>query len=283
MYGYIYKITNIINNKIYIGKHKYSKPELDPNYFASGKTINESLSKFGPDAFIKELIDVADSLEELNQKEKYWIKVLNAREPNGYNLTDGGDGAPNLTGESRAKLAYWSGKKQSEETKQKRNESLRKVVHSEEWVNKISNSLKGKKPSELSRINSGKAVKQRITGSHWYNNGVHMCQFKDGEVPDGYVPGMIDTPAKHYKKSEVQRIKNGIAHKDTKWVNNGLEERMVKGEIPEGFKLGRLPKNKPGYAPNKGKIIYNNGIKSIYIGVGEPVPDGFVKGRLLKT
>lgn len=283
MYGYIYVVTNLITQKMYVGKHKYSKPELDPKYFASGKIINESLSTYGKESFSQKLIDVADSLEELNRKEIFWIKELNTRCPNGYNLTDGGDGAPNLTAESRKKLAYWQGKKQSEETKQKRIESLKQVEHNPEWVAKISKSLRGKKPSEAARINSGKATKERVTGSHWYNNGVHMCQYKENEVPEGYIRGVIDTPARHFKKSEQQKIKNGLAHKDAIWVNNGLEERMIKGPIPEGFVCGRLPKKKPGYAPNKGKVIYNNGIISIYIGIDEPIPEGFIKGRCPKN
>lgn len=43
MYGYIYKITNKINNKIYIGQHKYNEPKLDKKYIASGILINCSI------------------------------------------------------------------------------------------------------------------------------------------------------------------------------------------------------------------------------------------------
>lgn len=51
MYGYIYLITNKINGKQYVGKHKYNKPELDPNYITSGIIINEAIEKYSLDNF----------------------------------------------------------------------------------------------------------------------------------------------------------------------------------------------------------------------------------------
>ena len=69
MYGYIYKTTNLITKKIYVGQHKCSK--FDPKYLGSGLIIKQALSKDGRSNFKVELIDTADTLAELNQKEAY--------------------------------------------------------------------------------------------------------------------------------------------------------------------------------------------------------------------
>lgn len=168
MYGYIYKITNILNNKIYIGKHKYDKNELDKSYICSGIIIKKAIKKYGIEKFLIDLIDVAESLKELNEKEKYYIKYFDCREPKGYNMTDGGDGAPNLSEESKKKLAYWKGKKQSSESQKKRSESLKKVVHTKEWCEKISKANKGQIVPESSRLISS----LRHKNSTWYNDGI---------------------------------------------------------------------------------------------------------------
>ena len=90
-YGYIYKTTNIQNNKIYLGMHK--SEVFDKNYFGSGILIKKSLQKYGKDAFIVELIEWANTREDLCKKEKYWIDYFHARDPNiGYNIAFGGDG-----------------------------------------------------------------------------------------------------------------------------------------------------------------------------------------------
>lgn len=89
MYGYIYKTTNKLNGKFYIGKHKSSY--FDPRYLGSGNYITAAIKKYGSECFTNEMIDTADNLAELNDKEKYWIAELNAREL-GYNIAPGGDG-----------------------------------------------------------------------------------------------------------------------------------------------------------------------------------------------
>lgn len=83
----IYKITNIINNKVYIGKDV----SCDNNYYGSGVYIKRAILKYGKNNFTKEIIDTSDSYEELSIKEKYWISFYKKSQTL-YNLTDGGDG-----------------------------------------------------------------------------------------------------------------------------------------------------------------------------------------------
>jgi group I intron endonuclease len=87
---YIYKITNKINGKIYIGK---TEKELDSNYFGSGILIKKSIKKYGRDNFLKEILEECNTMESLNDREKYWINFLDSRNPNiGYNIAPGGEG-----------------------------------------------------------------------------------------------------------------------------------------------------------------------------------------------
>ena len=88
---HIYKITNNINGKIYIGQH-FQKKESD-NYFCSGKYINNSIRKHGKKNFTKEIIhDNIGCLSSANLYEKIYIKKYNSISPNGYNLQNGGKG-----------------------------------------------------------------------------------------------------------------------------------------------------------------------------------------------
>lgn len=99
MYGYIYKIQNLTNNKQYIGKHKYPKCKLDPNYITSGKIVSEAIKYYGKENFDIQIIDTAETLDELNQKEIYWIAYYNTRSrQHGYNIAMGGDGGSTTKG-----------------------------------------------------------------------------------------------------------------------------------------------------------------------------------------
>jgi len=92
---YIYKITNKLNQKIYIGKNEKDK---DKNYFGSGLLIKRAILKYGIDNFVKEIIDIADSKEKLNELEKHWISFYNSQNPIiGYNIMSGGDGGDTFT------------------------------------------------------------------------------------------------------------------------------------------------------------------------------------------
>ena len=91
MYGYIYETYDTLTNKYYLGKHK--SESYDKNYFGSGKIITKIINK-RKETLKNQLICWCDTLEELNEKEKYYIQQYNSLKPNGYNISLGGDGGP---------------------------------------------------------------------------------------------------------------------------------------------------------------------------------------------
>lgn len=121
MYGYIYKTTDRKTNKIYVGKH-HSNVFEGYDYLGSGLIISNIKNKLlennisFKDRFDIEMIDTAESLKELNEKEIYWINQLDARNPSiGYNICKGGESGPGGP--------MMLGHKHSEETKQKMRKS----------------------------------------------------------------------------------------------------------------------------------------------------------------
>ena len=89
----VYKTTNIVNNKIYIGQHKQNINESYNTYLGSGTILKKAILKYGKNNFKKEIIDVCINEYELNEKEKYWIEYYNSNNRDiGYNILSGGEG-----------------------------------------------------------------------------------------------------------------------------------------------------------------------------------------------
>lgn len=109
-YGYIYKTTNVNNNKVYLGQNK---GDFDPKYFGSGIVLRNAIKKNGYIHFKLEVIAWAKSKEELDKLERYYIaearKLLSPMKV--YNIADGGEGG---SGQSKEKHHMW-GKHWSEE------------------------------------------------------------------------------------------------------------------------------------------------------------------------
>lgn len=152
----IYKTTNKINGKIYIGLDSRNNPK----YLGSGTYIKSAIKKYGKENFTKEILQECNSVNELKTAEIYWIKQLNSKAPNGYNLTNGGDGCFGYkhTKETRQKLhniglgkqSSNKGKHHSLESKMKMSVSHIGKKQSVEHKNKISIALKGNRNKETS-------------------------------------------------------------------------------------------------------------------------------------
>lgn len=91
MYGYIYKITNLINNLIYIGQHKAKA--FDEKYWGSSVWLSLDIQKLGKENFKREVLAWVENKQEANLLERKWIAELNATDPAvGYNRAKGGGG-----------------------------------------------------------------------------------------------------------------------------------------------------------------------------------------------
>ena len=157
----IYKVTNLINGKVYIGQTIDEKPVRRWwKHCNDNKTMfDKSISKYGKENFSFEVIDTAFSQDELNEKEKYWIAFYGSMAPHGYNLTSGGKKYCEVSDDTRKKLsksmsgenAPWYGKHLTEETKRKLSEAHKGKPgywtgkkRDPETIRKMSESRKGK-------------------------------------------------------------------------------------------------------------------------------------------
>lgn len=160
--GYIYKITNIINNKIYIGQTKNSPKrrwiEHKRDYKEGVTYLYNAMKKHGIDNFKFEVIESDVPTEQLNDREIYWIKEFETFSDygKGYNLTKGGGQNLEISETTREKhrnnvlngvtghthlpreLVY------TESVRKRMSESQKKRVYSEEELRKRrENTLKG--------------------------------------------------------------------------------------------------------------------------------------------
>lgn len=90
MYGYIYKTTNLLNGKLYIGQHKGKI--FDSSYYGSGSWFKVVFNKYGKENFKCEMIEECETLQIQNEREIFWIEYYQSRNPDkGYNLAKGGE------------------------------------------------------------------------------------------------------------------------------------------------------------------------------------------------
>ena len=101
---YIYKITNNINGKIYIGKHIDRSETGFDNYMGSGIIIKNAQKKYGINNFTKEILEEC-SKENVNEREIFWINELQSTKSKiGYNVTKGGEGGDTFTNNPKAEI-----------------------------------------------------------------------------------------------------------------------------------------------------------------------------------
>ena len=98
-YGYIYITVNKITGEKYIGQHKLSPKNRAKDYLGSGTRFKNALKKYGRKNFEKTIIEYCVSLEQLNARERFWIRQYDAqRDPHFYNIAEGGLSGNNWDG-----------------------------------------------------------------------------------------------------------------------------------------------------------------------------------------
>ena len=166
----VYLIRYKGDGKGYIGKTARILRERIKEHIRSNRTysyVDNAIRKYGAENFEVTILDECLTEEELNAREMFWIKELNTKYPNGFNLTDGGEGTSGYI-PSEELRQRWSkinaGRKASEETKRRRSESLMGHPVSQEARDKMSKSHKGKtmSPEACANMSAASAKKRPI-------------------------------------------------------------------------------------------------------------------------
>ena len=90
---YLYKITNLINEKFYYGVHETEN--LEDGYMGSGKALRNAYEKYGIEHFKKEILEFFENKEEMYNREKEIVTNELIENPNCYNMVPGGSGGSN--------------------------------------------------------------------------------------------------------------------------------------------------------------------------------------------
>lgn len=284
MFYTIYKITNQINGKFYIGSHK--TVDLNDNYMGSGKYLARSIEKHGIENFTKEILFIFDNPEEMYAKEAEIVNEDFLAEENTYNLKLGGFGGWDhvnksglngcrkgaIRGNERQKwLAEndpnWKGaenKAKASSENMKRLHAQGKIrydtftgkKHTDESKKKISESHAGKIPWNLG-LACSEEVKQKISESLKGRPST-----RKGISPSEETKQKISNTLSGRKLSEETKQKISIAQKSLD----------IDRTMPDSAK-------KKISVANKGRSWYNNGVESRMFKPDE-ILDGFTKGRL---
>lgn len=162
--GLIYCIKNKINGQKYIGKTVNAKKRIE-QHFSDLKNnrhynthLQNSFNKYGKNNFKVEIVEENIKNKLLNKREKHWIKFYRTFEGEGYNMTNGGDGA--VSGKKHPLY----GKHLLKETKEKISKATLGIPTSKEVKNKISKSHIGLKHSRKTKEKISKATNGKNNG-----------------------------------------------------------------------------------------------------------------------
>lgn len=208
---FLYKTTNLINNKIYIGKHKTKK--LDDGYIGSGKYLKYALNKYGRKNFSFEILEFYEDEEKLNQAEKEIVTEEFCLRDDTYNLCVGGKGGFSYLNRTGKNWQHNNRVNSRNNIRKAKGVYGKKLAESEEFRNFIS-----KKRREQSKI--------------YYVN--HIGNFTDKSHSE-------ETKCKISESAKVTSKGNRNSQYGSMWITNGNESKKIKSVdlIPEGWYKGR--------------------------------------------
>jgi len=207
MFYTIYKITNKINGKIYIGKHQTK--DLNDGYMGSGKHLKRAIARYGIKSFAKEILFQFDNEIEMNDKEVELVTEEFVKEEANYNLCPGGNGGFGYINANGLNVKSFSDKETRQVASKLGAKTTNKRLKTDkEFYDSWRESMAGRNSSMLGKTHSAESKK---------------------------------------KMSKTKKInKTGVGSKNsqfgTMWITNGKENKKLKKDdiIPENWRRGRV-------------------------------------------
>ena len=201
---YIYRITNKVNGKTYIGQHKYK--DLNDSYMGSGVLLAKAKKKYGIENFAKEILYSSIQYKETaDDVERFAIAKERALGKAEYNIADGGQGG-NLGEEAIRRMSEANkGRHHTEETKRKISEANKGKPRSEEWKKKISESHKGKPAWNKGKKRKpfSEEWKKKLSESH---KGKELSEETKRKLSECLKGKPSHTKGKHWKLVDGKRV-----------------------------------------------------------------------------
>lgn len=223
MFYTIYKTTNLVNGKIYIGSHKTK--DLDDQYMGSGKYLLRAIEKHGVENFKKEILFVFDDPEDMYAKEAELVNEDFLAEENTYNLKVGGYGG----------FDYLN------------SDTFVNPCHSTEHAKRMCSSMQTKLVDPIFR--SSWRNKIRMTVKTQYLILERTSQFKSS--PEYGKTGR-DVALSESSKLKRRKTFNENQHQKgeknsqygSRWITDGITNKKISNtqEIPISWRLGRVLK-----------------------------------------
>ena len=207
----IYKITNLVNNKIYIGKHQTT--DLNDGYLGSGKLLLRAIDKYGAENFHKEILYVFDNEDDMNAKEREIVTEEFVLQESNYNLCVGGQGGFSYINHNNLAIKHFSRK------------------NAKKYSKKANDIIKARRTNDLSY-------------DSWYRKRKILPN-----LPEGVFKGKKHTKEAKQKMSASSKGQGSGERNSqygTRWITNGSENRKIKKTdiIPDGWYAGRRILNK---------------------------------------
>lgn len=209
----IYQITNLLNGKIYIGKHETYN--LNDGYMGSGKYLKKSIAKYGIGNFKKEILHIFEIEEDMNKKEKDLVTEEFCLRDDTYNLCPGGKGG-------------WGYINSNKEITIPRN---RKNIANENLKIKFDLEYHKLKQAKINKIKSTQSYRDKLSESCRGRIGGFT-----GKVHSEYTKSIMSEKASQRSLDPTKNSQYG-----SMWITNGTENKKIKAidAIPEGWHKGR--------------------------------------------
>ena len=252
--GIIYKWTNKINGKSYIGQTIDEEGRKKDHIRGKYKCyFHDAIKKYGLENFNYEVLEQIEE-SKLSEREIYWIKYFDTYN-NGYNLTEGGEGTrgfshgfteeqkKNLSEKHKGLIPWNKGKHgiYSEETLKKIGERDHKSYWTEELRKLQSEKLKGRPSPNKGKITS-EETKQKISKSVKESFDRNNTREKLSKILKG--KSSWNKGIKTGPRPEHSQIMKNKVHMNNGEISKMINKELIKEYINNGWVLGRLKKNK---------------------------------------